>query len=66
MSDLASRILARIGQWLPNSDLTVPFEFMTVFDAVNGIWDALPFVVRVSLTGGFLVLTVFTILRMLF
>ena len=59
--DLASRF----GSWLPNSDFTIPFEMVTVYNAVNSIWDSLPVAVRACLSGAFAVAVLFCILRML-
>ena len=59
--DLASRF----GSWLPNSNFTIPFELITVYNAVNSIWDALPLAVRACLTGAFVIAVLLCILRML-
>ena len=66
MTDIIERIISRVAQWLPNSHFTIPFELITVFQAVNDVWDGLPFVIRAFLTGAFAVNTLFIILRMLF
>ena len=58
-------IASRFGQWLPNSDFTIPFELVTVYNSVNSVWDAMPVPVRISLTGAFMVAVLFCILRML-
>ena len=59
--DLASRF----GSWLPNSDFTIPFELITVYNAVNSIWDSLPLALRASLSAAFVIAVLFCILRML-
>lgn len=62
LGDLASKI----AQLLPNSDFTVPFELITVYQSVTDIWDSFPLAVRMSFISIFAVATVFCILRMLF
>ena len=61
LEDLGSKL----GQLLPNGNLAIPFELVTVYHAVNDIWDALPVAVRLSLSGAFALLTLFCIFRML-
>ncbi len=47
------------------ANITVPFEISKVFDAMKGIFDALPLVVKFTLIGCFSLACLFAILRML-
>ncbi len=43
----------------------VPFDMAQVFDAIKGIFEALPFTVRLMVIGCFSIACLFAIVRML-
>lgn len=63
---LIDSLLSKLGQVLPNSSFTIPFEMVTVYNAVTDVWEAFPLALRMSLIGVFGVAVFFCILRMLF
>lgn len=46
--------------------LAIPFELVKVYSAVNSVWDALPGVIKITMTCCFGVACLFAILKMLF
>ena len=63
---LIDALLSKLGQILPNSSITIPFEMITVYNAVTDIWDAFPLALRMVLIGVFGVSVFFCIIKMLF
>lgn len=63
---LIDALLSKLGQILPNSSVTIPFEMVTVYNAVTNVWDAFPLALRMALIGVFGVAVFFCIMRMLF
>lgn len=63
---LIDSLLSKLGQIFPNSSFAIPFEMVTVYNAVTDIWDAFPVALRMSLIGVFGVAVFFCILKMLF
>lgn len=63
---LIDALLSKLGQILPNSSITIPFEMITVYNAVTDIWEAFPLALRMALIGVFGVSVFFCILKMLF
>ena len=66
IGDIWDGLTSKFGQLLPNGNLAIPFELVTVYNAVTDVWEALPLAVRMSFIGVFGMVTLFVILRMLF